>query len=289
MKELPAPQENAVPEEHLAATQPYSVGMPAFDGYQFPFNENSMWGVTPFDEMMCRIKFKEARFNGPMTNPGTDHYITMPGSLGGVNWGSVSVDPERKLMIVNWSRVAMYNRLIPRAEADALGLKPDIGAGADVAGGVPQAGTPYAADISPFMSILGAPCLNPPYGLVTAVDLNTRKVVWSKRLDTTRDSGLFGIKTHLPIPMGTPNLGGSLTTRGGLVFISGGQELSLRAMDLRTGNVLWRGRLPAGGQATPMTYISPQSGDQFVVMAAGGHNLMLTQPGDSIVAYRLKK
>ncbi|WP_449103517.1 membrane-bound PQQ-dependent dehydrogenase, glucose/quinate/shikimate family [Pseudomonas veronii] len=289
VKELPVPQENAVPEERLAATQPFSSAMPAFDGYQFPFNENSMWGVTPFDEMLCRIKFKQARFNGPMTNPGLDNYITMPGSLGGMNWGGVSVDPERKLMVVNWSRVAMYNRLIPRAEADAIGLKPDIGAGADVAGGVPQAGTPYAADISPFMSIFGAPCLNPPYGLVTAVDLNTKKVVWSKRLDNAYDSGLFGITSHLPIPMGSPNLGGSLTTRGGLVFISGGQELSLRAMDLRTGNVLWRGRLPAGGQATPMTYLSPQSGDQFVVIAAGGHNLMLTQPGDAIVAYKLKK
>lgn len=193
-------------------------------------------------------------------------------------------------MVGNWNRVPMYGRLMPRAEADARGLRPADGRpGVSVGGTVPQAGTPYAAELAPFLSPLGAPCIAPPYGLVTAIDLNTQKVIWTRRSGTAEDSGVFGVRTRLPIPMGIPGLGGSITTKSGLVFIAASGEQSLRAMDLRTGDVLWKDRLPAGGNATPMTYLSPQSGRQFVVIAAGGHNLMQTQPGDYIVAYALPK
>jgi quinoprotein glucose dehydrogenase len=131
------------------------------------------------------------------------------------------------------------------------------------------------------------PAIAPPYALVTAVDLNTQKVIWTRRSGTAEDSGPLGLRSRLPIPMGVPGLGGAIVTRSGLVFIAASGEQSLRAMDLRTGDVLWKGRLPAGGNATPMTYLSPESGRQFVVIAAGGHNLMRTQPGDYIVAYAL--
>lgn len=102
-------------------------------------------------------------------------------------------------------------------------------------------------------------------------------------------SGLFGIRTRLPIPLGIPGLGGSVVTRSGLVFIAASGEQSLRALDLGTGDVVGKDRLPAGGDATPMTYLSPRSGRQFVVITAGGHNLMQTQPGEHIVAYALPK
>ncbi|CAM5763349.1 hypothetical protein [Bosea minatitlanensis] len=225
-----------------------------------------------------------------MTPLGLDNAIVLPGSLGGSNWGSLSFDPERRVMVGNWNRVPMYARLMPRAEADARGLKAADGRpGISVGGTVPQEGTPYAAELAPFVSPLGAPCTAPPYGMVTAVDLNSRKVIWSRRSGTAEDSGILGIRSHLPIPMGIPGLGGSIITKGGLVFIAASGEQSLRALDLGTGDVLWKGRLPAGGNATPMTYLSPASGRQFVVIAAGGHNLMQTQPGDHIVAYALPK
>jgi membrane-bound PQQ-dependent dehydrogenase (glucose/quinate/shikimate family) len=291
VQELPAPQGGVEDPARLSQTQPYSVGMPRFDGLDatepLGLGERHMWGLTPFDQLWSRIKFRRARWQGTMTPPGTDNTINYPGSLGGSNWGSLSFDPERGVMVGQWNRMGMYLRLMPRAEADARGLKPATSAGRDVGGDVAQAGTPYAAELSPFLSPLGVPAIAPPYALVTAVDLNTQKVIWTRRSGTAEDSGPLGLRSRLPIPMGVPGLGGAITTRSGLVFIAASGEQSLRAMDLRTGDVLWKGRLPAGGNATPMTYLSPESGRQFVVIAAGGHNLMRTQPGDYIVAYAL--
>jgi quinoprotein glucose dehydrogenase len=289
VSEVPVPQGGAVPEERLAATQPFSVGMPSFRGPNL--RERDMWGVTPFDQMWCRVKFKEARYEGTMTPPGLTPNIAYPGYLGGIDWGSVSVDKDRQLMVVTSSRVPNYDVLIPRAEADKRGIKP-VGKGAsssDVSGVSPQANTLYAANIKAFLSPLGAPCNEPPYGMITAVDLRTQKVVWSKPLGTARDSGPFGIPSLLPIPMGAPIAGGSLTTRGGLIFVAASQERTFRALDAATGKQLWRNRLPAGGQASPMTYWSAASGRQFVALAAGGNVALQSRTGDSIVAYALKK
>lgn len=292
--EKQVPQGGVEDPARLSKTQPFSVAMPAFDGLDpdepLGLSEKDMWGATPFDQLYCRVKFRRARWEGTMTPLGLDHIIVLPGSLGGSNWGSVSFDPERGIMVGNWNRVPMYARLMPRDEADAKGLKAADGRpGVSVGGTVPQEGTPYAAELSPFLSPLGAPCIAPPYGMVTAVDLNTHKVIWSRRSGTAEDSGVMGMRSHLPIPTGVPGLGGSIVTKGGLVFIAASGEQSLRALDLRNGSVLWKGRLPAGGNATPMTYLSPESGRQFVVIAAGGHNLMQSQPGDYIVAYALPK
>ncbi len=296
VKELPAPQGGVTPEL-VSKTQPVSVDMPEFSGMDpnkpTGIDEADMWGATPFDMMWCRIKFNEARWDGTLTPPGTDNIVFFPGSLGGSNWGSGSFDPERKILIANWNRVPMYLRLIPRPEADKMGLKAADGSpGTSVGGNVPQMGVPYAAGLQPFLSPLGAPCLAPPYGLVSAVDLTTKEVLWTRRSGTAEDSGVtIGktlVKSHLPIKLGVPGLGGTITTKSGLVFVAASGEQSLRAMDLATGDVLWKGRLPAGGNATPMTYLG-KDGRQYVVIAAGGHNLMQTQPGDYLVAYALPK
>ncbi|NPD14900.1 membrane-bound PQQ-dependent dehydrogenase, glucose/quinate/shikimate family [Xinfangfangia sp. D13-10-4-6] len=297
VEEKPAPQGGAEPD-YISKTQPYSVEMPEFSGMNpdkpFGVDEADMWGITPFDMMYCRIQFKKARWEGTLTPPGEDPVFFFPGSLGGNNWGSGSFDPERKILIANWNRVPMYLRLIPRPEADAMGLKAADGSpGTSVGGNVPQMGVPYAAGLAPFMSPLGAPCLAPPYGMVTAIDLTTKEVLWSRRSGTAEDSGVSvggtKISAPLPIPMGVPGLGGTMTTKSGLVFVAASGEQTLRAMDLATGDVIWKDRLPAGGNATPMTYLSEESGRQFVVIAAGGHNLMQTQPGDYVVAYALPK
>ncbi|HUN52371.1 MAG TPA: PQQ-binding-like beta-propeller repeat protein, partial [Candidatus Sulfotelmatobacter sp.] len=175
VKELPAPQGGAEDPARLAKTQPYSVAMPAFDGLDprepLGLAEKHMWGITPFDHLWSRIRFRRARWQGSMTPPGIDRTINYPGTLGGSNWGGLSFDPERGIMVGNWNRMAMHLRLMPRAEADAMGLKPATSAGTDVGGNVAQAGTPYAAELSPFLSPLGVPCIAPPYALVTAVDL----------------------------------------------------------------------------------------------------------------------
>jgi quinoprotein glucose dehydrogenase len=288
VEERAVPQTGAVPGERLSPTQPFSVGMPALSGPRY--RERDMWGLTPIDQLWCRIKFKEARYEGTMTPPGTTPWVSDPGYLGGVDWGGVSVDRDRSLLIVNSNRVSNYDVLVPRAEADAMGIRASVkGSPRSVHGVVAQANTPYAANINPFLSPLGAPCNEPPYGRLTAIDLRTHKVVWSEPLGTARDSGPWGIPSMLPITMGTPNAGGSMTTRSGLIFLSATQEMAIRALDVTNGRQLWSARLPAGGQATPMTYWSARSNRQFVAIAAGGNLGLRTRAGDSIIAYALPK
>ena len=275
--------------ERSSPTQPFSTGMPSFAGIR-P-SEKTMWGVTPIDQAWCRLQFRRARFDGSLTPIGVDQpTITWPGSLGGMNWGSVSVDPVSRIMIVNSSHVINYNQLLTRAQADAIGLKaipkPSF---ENIAGPVAQEGAPYAASIKPFLSPLLAPCTQPPYGMISAVDLNTRKIIWQKPFGTARDSGPLLLKTGLPIPMGTPNIGGSIITSSGIAFIGATQEHMIRAYDIKTGKELWKGRLPAGGNATPMTYWSAKSGRQFVVIAAGGHGGILSGYSDQLVAFALPK
>lgn len=275
--------------ERSSPTQPFSTGMPSFAGTR-P-SESTMWGLTPIDQAWCRLQFRRARFEGSLTPIGVDKpTITWPGALGGMNWGSVSVDPVKRIMVVNSSHVINYNQLLTRAQADAMGLKPVAKPSFEnVAGPVAQAGAPYAASIKPFLSPLLAPCTQPPYGLISAVDLNTRKIIWQKPFGTARDSGPLLLSTGLPIPMGVPNIGGSVITASGLVFIGATQEHMIRAYDAKTGKELWKGRLPAGGNATPMSYWSLKSGRQFIVIAAGGHGGILSGYSDQLVAFALPK
>jgi len=169
-----------------------------------------------------------------------------------------------------------------------LGGNPDyFGEGAQTTVGA-EAHTPVANMLGPFLSPLGTPCQRPPWGYLSAVDLTTHRLVWSHPLGTARDVGPFGIPTMLPIEIGTPSMGGPLTTRGGLTFIGAAQDRYFRAYDSSTGKRLWQARLPAGGNATPMTYTSP-AGRQFVVLAVGGSSIFQTKRGDYIIAYALPK
>lgn len=286
--EQKVPVSNAV-GERSSPTQPFSTGMPSFRG-TMP-SEKTMWGVAMVDQAWCRLRFKQARFDGPMTPVEAERpSITWPGSLGGQNWGSIAVDPVNRIAIVNSSHVVTYSRLIPRKAADAMGLKPVAKPSFEnVAGPVAQAGTPYAVSVAPFLSPLVAPCTQPPYGMISAVDLNTRKLLWQKSFGTMRDSGPLLLSTGLPIPMGVPNIGGSVVTASGLAFIGATQEHMFRAYDIRSGRELWKGRLPAGGNANPMTYWSDSSGRQFVVIAAGGHAGIISGYSDKLIAFALPR
>ncbi|WP_066043642.1 MULTISPECIES: membrane-bound PQQ-dependent dehydrogenase, glucose/quinate/shikimate family [Sphingomonadales] len=293
-KPIAAVTEQMVPVSHVAGersspTQPFSTGLPSFEGPR-P-SERAMWGLTPIDQAWCRLRFRQARFDGTLTPIGDDRpTITWPGALGGNNWGSVAVDPKSRIMIVNSSHVINYNRLLPRAVADAMGLKPIAKPSFEnVAGPVAQQGTPFAASIAPFLSPLVAPCTQPPYGLISAVDLDSQTLLWQKPFGTARDSGPLLISTGLPIPMGVPNIGGAVVTGSGLAFIGATQEHMIRAYDIRTGEELWKGRLPAGGNATPISYWSAKSGRQFVVIAAGGHGGILSGYSDQLVAFALPR
>jgi len=286
--EKPAPG-RPVPGERLSPTQPFPVGMPSFSGGRL--READMWGLSPFDQMWCRLKFVQARYDGEFTPIGLEPTIVYPGFLGGSEWGGVAVDPDRRLMVVNVNHFAMYNQMVTRAEADLRGIaalrdKQSIRKTVNIS---PQMGTPYSADVNGFRSPLGVPCTQPPYGEIAAIDLATRRTVWRKPLGTGRDAGPFDIPSNLPITMGVPNIGGSLVTRSGLTFIGATQEKAFRAFDTRSGKLLWYRRLPAGGHANPMSYRSDATGRQYVVIAASGHFAMRNGQGDALIAYALPK
>ncbi len=277
-------QTGQVPGERLSPTQPFSVDMPSFRGADL--RERDMWGVTPLDQLWCRLQFRKARYDGPATPPGLTPNLVFPGFVGGIDWGGVSIDRDRNILIVNSMRMANYDRLLTRSEADSHRSKgPADAHGDDV--NLPQGNTPFGANVKIFLSPLGVPCIAPPYGRISAVDLVTHRLLWSRPLGTARDSGPFGIPSMLPIEMGLPNTGGSLTTRGGLVFIGAVPERAIRAFDVRNGAELWKARLPFSGHATPMTYVSPRSGRQFVVIMTGGNSVLRSPPGDMMVAYAL--
>jgi quinate dehydrogenase (quinone) len=280
VQEKPVPQTGGVKEDFLSPTQPYSVGMPSI-GTE-PFTEARMWGATPFDQLYCRIEFKKMRYEGEFTPPGTTRSLIFPGYYGGMNWGSASVDEANGLLVVNDIRMPQFVELLPREVADNYGPS----AAHDGLG--TQKGTPYGALKNGFLSPLGVPCHQPPYGTITGIDLKTRQIAWQVPAGTLQDTGPLGMKTGLQIPVGMPSLGGPTTTAGGLVFYAGTQDYYLRALDSKTGEELWKGRLPVGAQATPMTYVSPESGRQFVVISAGGAR-QSPDRGDYIIAYSLPK
>jgi membrane-bound PQQ-dependent dehydrogenase (glucose/quinate/shikimate family) len=286
VKERAVPQRGVVSGERLSPTQPYSVGMASFAGPDL--RESDMWGLTPLDQLACRITFRRLRYEGRETPPGTDPSLIYPSVGGGMNWGGISVDPTRRVMIVNSLHYGTIVQLVPRKEADRL-LAHASGAMFDYTVPLPQKGAPYAVRLYGMNSPLAAPCNKPPYGKLSAVDLDTGKLIWSRPFGSARDTGPLGIASRLPIQMGMPNFGGSITTAGGIVFIGATQDRTFRAFDINNGRLLWSTRLPAGGNATPMTYLSPKSGRQFVVIVASGYIPIGSKIGDAVVAYALPK
>ncbi len=292
VEERKVPTAGAVPEERAAPTQPFSVGMPDFTGGLV--TERSMWGMTPLDQLWCRIRFRQLRYDGPATPLGLKESLIWPSIGGGMNWGGVSYDPVRRLMLVNTLYYPTLAYLVPRAETDRLiaeakAKSPESHATANFDLPQPMAGTPYGAKLRGFTTPLGTLCTAPPYGRIIAVDMTTQKIRWQRPVGTMRDSGPLGINSGLPIPMGMPGFGGTLVTQSGLTFFAAQKEKTFRAFSTETGKELWSTRMPASGNANPMTYAGPRTGRQFVVIAATGHVTSQSLPlGRTIEAYALE-
>ncbi|MGV1829835.1 glucose/quinate/shikimate family membrane-bound PQQ-dependent dehydrogenase [Agrobacterium vitis] len=272
IKELPAPG-GTIPEDHASPTQPIS----ALSFRPPKLEERNMWGVTLLDQLACRIKFHQLRYDGQYTPPSLQGSIIYPGNFGTFNWGSVAVDPEKQVMFGMPTYLAFTSQLVPRDQVPAKGQ----GEKGSEQGLNRNDGAPYAVKLGPFLSPIGVPCQAPPWGTVAAVDLKTGKIAYQHRNGTVHDM------TPLPLPfkVGVPGIGGPMITKGGVAFLGAAVDNYLRAYDLATGKVLWEGRLPAGGQATPMSY--ELNGKQYVVMVAGGHGSVGTKPGDYVIAYTL--
>ncbi|MFW2078922.1 glucose/quinate/shikimate family membrane-bound PQQ-dependent dehydrogenase [Acinetobacter sp. ULE_I010] len=262
--------------ERYSPTQPFSD----FDlAPKDKLTDKQMWGATMFDQLICRVSFHKLNYDGIYTPPSENGTLVFPGNLGVFEWGGMSVNPDRQIAVMNPIGLPFVSKLIP---ADPNRKQTAKGAGTE-AGVQPMYGVPYGVEISAFLSPFGLPCKQPAWGFVAGVDLKTHDVAWKRRIGTIRDS-LPGIPLP-PFKMGVPMLGGSISTAGNVMFIGGTQDNYIRAINVTNGDELWKGRLPAGGQATPMTY--EMNGKQYVVIMAGGHGSFGTKMGDSLVAYAL--
>lgn len=293
--EIRAPSGGVEPEQR-AATQPVSL----WHTLRKPdLTERDMWGMSPIDQMICRIQYRRASYKGFFTPPEAGRRsIEYPGYNGGTDWGGIAIDPQRGVIVANYNDMPNYVTLVPRAEANKRGWAPRDQARGDIGGaegaGDPQANTPYAVDVNagwrnkfwPFSKNgTGMLCKEPPYGGIRAINMADGKIIWDRAFGTARTNGPFGIPSMLPFTIGTPNNGGAVVTAGGLVFIAAATDNLIRAIDLRTGKTIWQDVLPGGGQATPMTYEA--NGKQYLVIMAGGHHFMETPVSDALIAYAL--
>ena len=274
--QVSAPQ-GAAAGDHAAATQPTS----ALSFAPASLTGADMWGATMLDQLTCRIALRSLRYEGRFTPPSTRGTLVYPGNFGVFNWGGIAVDPQRQVAFTTPTYLAFVSQLVPRKDDESLYVhdKPPEGS-------LPALnenfGAPFAVRLRPFTSLLGLPCQAPPWGYVAGVDLATGTIAWKHKNGTVVDSSPL----PLPFPMGVPNLGGPIVTAGGVAFLSGTLDYYLRAYDLTTGRQLWESRLPAGGQATPMTYTGAD-GRQYVLVVAGGHGSLGTKTGDDVIAYAL--
>src|ERR1700747_381769 len=268
IEERPVPQTD-IPGEKTSPTQPFSTISLVPEKIAL----EDLWGKSPEDAKWCQEKLKASRSDGIFTPPSLKGSVVYPGNVGGVNWGSAAYDPQNHLMFANTNRLIAWNKLIPRADYDAQ-TKTDQDNRIYGEFGE-QKGAPFGLYRTFLFSPGETPCNAPPWGTTVAVDLFTGKIIWNVPLG----SFVPGQQT------GTINLGGPMVTAGGLVFTSAAMDNSLRAFDSQTGRQLWQFALPAGGQATPMTYTFKDK--QYVVIAAGGHGKLGTKQGDSVLAFDL--
>jgi quinoprotein glucose dehydrogenase len=274
VEERKVPQGGALGEE-LSPTQPFPIAPKPLAASTI--KPDDAFGLTFWDRGKCRAAIAGARHDGLYTPPSTQGTLVYPFTGGGTNWGGLAFDATKDIVYVNTSSAIHLVTLIKQkdfSEARERFQDKEVS---------PQEGAPFGMKRETLLSPLGMPCNPPPWGLLHAIDMHDGHELWSVPLGTTED--MMPFSEYLLGSTGTPNLGGPIATASGLVFIGAAMDNYLRAFNARTGKELWRGRLPAGGQATPMTYV--WKGKQYVVIAAGGHSKLDTKRGDSIVAFAL--
>jgi len=263
------------PGETLSPTQPFPVAPPPLAPTRIA--PEDAFGMTFWDRGKCRDMIAAARHDGLYTPPSEQGTILYPFTGGGTNWGGLAFDQAHDIVYVNTSSAMHLVTLIKEKDVSAAQEKffdKEVS---------PNDGAPFGMKRETLVSPWGMPCNPPPWGQLHAINMHTGKVLWSVPLGTTEDLAPFS--QYILGKTGTPNLGGPMVTAGGLVFIGAAMDNYLRAFDAKNGAELWKGRLPAGGQATPMTY--EWKGKQYVVIAAGGHSKLNTKRGDQMIAFAL--
>ena len=257
VEERPVPHSD-VPGEAAWPTQPSPVKPPPL--VRQSFSEGDLSTVTPESNRYCAQLFHSLESHGMYTPYGRKLTLVVPGTLGGANWSGASFDRASGYLFVNANEVGAVGAMEPQA-ADAP---------------VRYRRASKEGEYARFWDEHQWPCQKPPWGTLNAVDVNKGEIVWKVPI---------GVVDGLKTTTGTPNLGGSIVTDGGVVFIGATTDSRFRAFDARTGEQLWVGDLEASAYATPMTYLGKKTGKQFVVIAAGGGGYFTGKVSDVLVAF----
>ncbi len=259
--------------EQSSPTQPYVATPEPTVPDRFP-GISTIADIASFGE--CSDTLKKLRYDGRYTPPSVKGSLAFPSTAGGVEWGGGALDPRTNTYVVNSSAVAQIYKLIPREKYKEITKNgtPD--------GYYPQTGSPYGFYLTNFVNKWGMPCWKPPYGTLSAYDLNTGKLLWKKPFGEVQKWGFY-----MPKSWGSVTIGGPVITKSGLIFIGGSMDARVRAIDLKSGKVLWKSLVMAPAVANPATYI--YKGRQYVVFVAGGNAILKPQVGDQVVAYALPK
>jgi quinoprotein glucose dehydrogenase len=283
VEERPVPASD-VPGERASPTQPFNSVLPPLSPQRL--TPDDAWGVRPEDREACRARIAGLRNEGPFTPPSERGTLVYPSSIGGAHWGGVTFDPVRQIAVVPVNRIPIEVRLIPRASFDRRTVTDAAESRGPSAQYTDMKGTPYVMRRQFMFGPGGAPCSPPPFGSLVAIDLETGTRKWDVPLGTLGGMLPPGTSAADAAALGSINLGGAISTAGGIVFIAATLDHHVRAFDIETGRELWKGALPASGKATPMTFRGPRDGRQYVVIAAGGDGEVFGW-SDAIVAFRI--
>ena len=250
--------------EEASPRQPIPIKPPPYA--RQGMRRDELTDVTPESRAFCGKQLEGATIGTLYMPLSSKPTILFPGNNGGANYGGASFDPETRTLYVNSQDVGFYVRMVKRP-GDAL---------------VPYRMQSLGPKYAWFMDDKGYPCQKPPWGHLTAIDLDTGQFRWRAVLGVVDELLAKGVP-----PTGSPNIGGSIVTAGGLVFIGATNDSRFRAFDKDSGKELWVTRLPASAHAAPATYLGKKTGKQFVVIAAGGGNKYNDVFSDSLIAYTL--
>ncbi|MEM7464581.1 MAG: pyrroloquinoline quinone-dependent dehydrogenase [Pseudomonadota bacterium] len=263
---------STVPGEKSSRTQPY-VALPE------PVISDEWPGIFDLADMAslgyCSRKLEELNYEGRFTPPSLGGSLVYPGTIGGIEWGGGAVDPASQTFVVNYSSAVQIYKIIPRED-----YQDAVAAGSETGGFFQMTGAPYGVQLTTFLNPLGMPCWNPPYGSITAYDLKTGERLWNKPVGQVQHLGFY-----MPESWGSITLGGPVITASGLIFIGASMDSRVRALDLKTGEVMWKGLVSAPAVSLPATY--DYKGKQYVVFAVGGNSILTPKVSDEIVAFAL--